>query len=147
MTAPVNQVMRGGIIAVDGEQHAAMRAIVGAPLATEAMRALRATIADEAERVAEAVVAKKQFDAVTELAWHLPLMVISKLVGLPEQGRERMLVWGAATFDVIGPFGPRYAAAAPIHQELMNYVINEAVPGKLVPGSWGRQYLCGSGAR
>ena len=101
------------------------------------MRALRATIAEEAERIADAVVAKKEFDGVTELAWYLPLMVISKLVGLPEKGRERMLVWGAATFDVIGPFGPRYAAAAPVHQELMDYVLNEAVPGKLLPGSWG----------
>ena len=137
MTAPVNAAMRGGIIAADGEAHAAMRAIVGAPLGTEAMRALRSAITEEAERVVDAVVAKKSFDGVTELAWHLPLMVISKLVGLPEAGRERMLKWGSASFDVMGPFGPRFAAAAPIHQELLKYVIDEAVPGKLVPGSWG----------
>jgi cytochrome P450 len=137
MNPKLNEVMRGGIIAADGEKHASMRAIVSAPLAAEAMRALRDTIAEVAERAVDKIVVKKHFDGVSELARHLPLMVISKLVGLPEAGRERMLDWASASFDVLGPLGPRFFAAAPVNQEMLNYVITEAVPGKLDPGSWG----------
>jgi hypothetical protein len=37
-----------------------------------------------------------------ELARFLPLTIVSVLVGLPEAGRERMLEWSAASFDVLG---------------------------------------------
>ena len=48
---------------------------------------------------------------MTDFAQHLPLTVISKLVGIPEAGRERMLEWAAAAFDSIGPANARTAAA------------------------------------
>jgi cytochrome P450 len=38
----------------------------------------------------------------TELAHHLPLTVVSHLVGLPDNGRERMLEWGNAAFETLG---------------------------------------------
>ena len=135
----LNAMMRGNILASDGEFHESLRRIVGKPFGTAAIRDLRNTIADEAERVVDAVLAKKHIDGVTELSWHLPLMVISKLVGLPEEGRERMLYWASATFDALGPLGPRFQAAAPAYQELNNYVATQAVPGNLAPGSWGDQ--------
>ena len=40
---------------------------------------------------------------MTEIATFLPVQAVSHLVGLPEAGRERMLVWAAATFNQIGP--------------------------------------------
>jgi cytochrome P450 len=137
MNQAINTTMPGNILASDGDVHDTLRRIVGAPFGTAAIRSLRAAIAEEAERVADAVMTKKHFDGVTELAWHLPLMVISKLVGLPEAGRERMLVWASATFDALGPPGPRFQAAAPAYRELNTYVATQAVPGNLVPGSWG----------
>ena len=139
LNEPLNSTMGGNILASDGEPHASMRRIVGKPFAPTALRDLRAAMAQEAERVVDAAVAKRHIDGVTELAWHLPLMVVSKLVGLPEAGRERMLVWASAMFDVLGPVGERFQAAAPVYGELMEYVTTQAVPGNLVPGSWGDQ--------
>jgi cytochrome P450 len=42
--------------------------------------------------VVENLVTQGTFDAATDLANHLPVTVVSELVGLPEKGRERMLV-------------------------------------------------------
>lgn len=37
------------------------------------------------------------------LASYLPVEAVAHLVGLPTEGRERMLQWAAATFNLIGP--------------------------------------------
>lgn len=39
------------------------------------------------------------FDAASELAIHLPVTVVSELIGLPEAGQERMLVWAEEMFN------------------------------------------------
>lgn len=36
---------------------------------------------------------------MTDLAQHLPLAIISNLVGIPEAGREKMLVWAQMVYD------------------------------------------------
>ena len=84
----------------------------------------------------EKLVAQGSFDAATDLANHLPVSVVSNLVGLPEKGRERMLVWAEEMFNCFGPMNDRTVASFPVLEEMMDYATNEAVPAKLKPGSW-----------
>ena len=91
------------VIQSDGELHIRLRSTVMRPLAPAKLREARA---DLKAMVAERVVALKgrgEFDAMAELAPFLPLQAVSHLVGLPSVGRERMLDWAAATFNLIGP--------------------------------------------
>jgi cytochrome P450 len=74
--------------------------------------------------VVEKLVTAGTFDAATELANHLPVTVVSNLVGLPEKGRERMLVWGEETFNCMGPMNDRTAASFPVLEEMMDYATN-----------------------
>jgi cytochrome P450 len=97
---------------------------------------VREQITAEAEGVAEKLAAKGTFDAATELAQHLPMTVVSNLVGLPDKRRERMLVWAREMFNCFGPMNHRAIASFPVLQEMMDYATNEAVPEKLKPGSW-----------
>ncbi len=69
-------------------------------------------------------------------ALHLPVSIVSNLVGLPEAGRERMIEWAHANFDCFGPMNERTQNAFPIVQEMVGYAFNECVPGKLKPGGW-----------
>ena len=62
---------------------------------------------------------------------------MSNLVGLPEEGRERMLVWASALFNCIGPRNERTVSAFPVLAEMVEYATTQAVRGKLKPGSWG----------
>ena len=91
------------VLQMDGEPHARLRATIMRPLAPAKLREARA---DLKELIAARVTALRGagwFNAMAELAAFLPVQAISHLVGLPEAGRERMLVWAAATFNQIGP--------------------------------------------
>ncbi len=91
------------VLQSDGERHARMRATVMKPLAPGKLRESR----DDLKRLVAgriaALIGAGTFNAMTQLATFLPLEAVSHLVGLPEVGRERMLDWAAATFNLIGP--------------------------------------------
>src|SRR3546814_10259656 len=56
-------------------------------------------IVDQLQRFSKDV----SFDAMKDIAPVLPVGAISHLVGIPDEGRERMLEWAAAAFNAIGP--------------------------------------------
>jgi cytochrome P450 len=136
MNEEMNQVLRGNTLCSDGEQHDVLRRTVIRPLRPSALTALTDQITGEAEELVERLVSVGRFDAATELAHHLPLTVVSNLVGLPEEGREHMLVWGSEMFNCFGPHNERTVSAFPVLEQMMNYATTEAVRGKLKPGSW-----------
>ena len=84
----MNQTLIGIVLCADGEEHTAMRKVIGGPLTPQALAAVRTTITEEAERLVERLVAQGTFDAATELAHHLPVTIVSSLVG-PPGGRPR----------------------------------------------------------
>ena len=112
------------------------RSVLVRPLKPRALRPAREEITAEAESLVEKLVEQGSFDAATELANHLPVEVVSNLVGLPEQGRERMLVWAEELFNCFGQINDGTIASFPVLDEMMNYATTEAVPSKLKPGSW-----------
>ena len=91
------------VLQSDGELHRRLRAAVMKPLWPAKLREARVDLkAMIAARVA-ALINQGRFDAMRGLASFLPIEAISHLVGLPDVGRERMLEWAAAAFNLIGP--------------------------------------------
>ncbi len=91
------------VLQSDGDLHFRLRASVMRPLAPPALKAARGDLkAMVAGRVA-ALTGRGWIDAMQTLAAFLPVEAVSHLVGLPEVGRERMLEWAGATFNLIGP--------------------------------------------
>ena len=131
-----NQVARGNLLASDPPQHDVLRSVVAAPLMPRAVAELKARLEISADRLIERLVARGSFDVVADLAQHLPVTIISELVGLPEEGRQNMLKWASATFDLLGGENNRAQAARPIVQEMREYALRVATPDKLKPGSW-----------
>ena len=136
MNDQMNKVLRGNTLCSDGAEHDALRDVLVRPLTPGALRPVKEQITVEAETLVDRLAAEGTFDAATDLANHLPVTVVSNLIGLPEAGRERMLVWAAGMFNCFGPLNDRTIASFPVMQEMMEYATNEAVPGKLKPGSW-----------
>jgi cytochrome P450 len=66
----------------------------------------------------------------------LPVEIVATAVGLPKQGRERMLSSGEQMFNCFGPLNDRSRKAFPVLREMMEYAATQAVRGKLKPGSW-----------
>lgn len=136
MNQRMNDTLQGIVICSDDPDHAAMRKVLMAPLTPRGLKELTDRITNDAEALIERLVEKRSFNAATELAQFLPITIVSELVGLPEEGRERMLEWASATFDCFGPMNQRTLEAFPTLDEMVHYAFTECVPEKLKPGSW-----------
>jgi cytochrome P450 len=135
----MNAQLEGITLCSDPPEHTMLRSVLGRPLRPDRMRQIAPQIDAAAEQVVTELVAKGRFDAATELAEHLPMTVVSELVGLGEDHRGRMLEWAAAIWDVQGPADERFAAAMPLVDEFLGFAANEAVPGKIDPEGWAAQ--------
>jgi cytochrome P450 len=140
MNAPLNEQLGGRItLCLDPPEHTGVRELLSRPLKADAMRELRPSIVDTAEAIVDRLVGQGTFDAATELAEALPMTVVADLIGLGEHGRDNMLRWAAATWEAQGPLNDRTAAGGPVVAEFIEFAMTEAVPGKLVAGSWADQ--------
>jgi cytochrome P450 len=112
------------VLTSDGEAHRRLRLVLMKPMMPSALRAVQA----EVERLADALVAdlcaRESFDGITDFAQHLPVAIVSHLVGLPEAGRQRMLEWARATFDALGTMNARAEAALPRLFDLLAYAVS-----------------------
>jgi cytochrome P450 len=140
MNDPINQMLGGQVmLCLDGEAHTKLRTIVGAPLTPKALVDVQAEIDLEAIGLVERLVATGTFDAAGELAQYLPVNVVSRLIGLPESGRDRLLDWARAAFNTIGPFNQRTLESLPLIEEMNGFITSACTRDEMVPGGWGAQ--------
>jgi len=135
----VNKMLIGSTLNSDPPQHDATRKITFAPLSPRNVRLVRERIDAEADIIVEDVLAKTQFDAASELAPYLPLSVVRDLVGLGEYGKDHMLDWGAATFELMGDPKERRAAAVENLKRLRQFLEDENTLNNLSEDGWARR--------
>jgi len=136
MNDDMNQLLRGNTLCSDGDAHHRLRRVVMRPITPAALTSLSEELEREAEAIVDRLCARGRFCATRELATHLPVTIVSNAIGLPEEGRERMMEWSIGLFNCIGPMNERARNAMPVLSEMMHYARTHAVPGKLKPGSW-----------
>jgi cytochrome P450 len=141
MNDQMNQMLRGNTLCSDGADHRRLRRITANPLAPAMLNGLKQDITTKAEQIVDRLVAKGRFCAVTELATALPIDIVAGAVGLPQEGRERMLVWAEQMYNCFGPLNDRARSAFPVLDEMMHYATTQAVRGKLKPGGWAEAIL------
>jgi cytochrome P450 len=133
-----NAATQGMIIATDPPEHDVLRGVLAERLSPRALRALREDIERRADELVAPLVARGSFDTVTDLAQAFPISIVLDLIGLPADGRDRVLGWADAAFSASGPPGPRTEAAFPLLQDQLAYLAEVATPERLAPGSMGR---------
>lgn len=137
MNEPSNERLGGQVmLCTDGDHHTRLRRVVAAPLTPKALEEIRGYIDQEAASLVARLVTAGSFDAATELAEYLPVTIVSELVGVPDEGRERMIEWGTAVFNTVGPFNDRALASLPAVVELTEFVERRCVPGQLRDDGW-----------
>jgi cytochrome P450 len=134
----MNDTLRGIVLCSDEPEHRVLRRVIAKPITPSAITEYSELIAREAEGLVERLVARKHFDAATELAQYLPVTVVSNLVGLPDEGRERMLDWAAANFECFGPINDRTIRAFETVKEMVHYAFTQCTREKLKPDGWAR---------
>jgi cytochrome P450 len=136
MNDDMNQLLRGNTLCSDGDAHNQLRRVVIRPVTPVALKSLKEEVEREAAAVVGRLCAKGRFCATAELATYLPVTIVSNAIGLPEEGRERMMEWSIGLFNCFGPMNERARNARPVLSEMMQYARTHAVPGKLKPGGW-----------
>jgi cytochrome P450 len=131
--------MKGNTLASDGAFHDMMRAAMIAPLTRGALERVRGHIEAAAANLVAALVARGAFDGIRDLAQHLPLTIVTELVGLTEEGRDNMLKWAAGGFDILGMQNEHGRLGVEAVKEMRHYIGTMATPDRLKPGSWTAQ--------
>lgn len=137
----INAIGAGGTLMSDGQEHDQQRNIIGKGLTPRAVRSMQADVQRLAQQRVAELVQQGSFDAVADLARALPLSVVPDLVGWPAGGREHLLEWAGATFDMLGPLNNRAQQAGPKVQEMVEFAVTTATECKFMPGSLGAAML------
>lgn len=87
----------------DPPLHDRTRGIVNKVVSLQALKAIRPRWAERAETLADRLVARGSFDAVTELGEAYPMLVFPDTIGVPQDGRAQLLPYAAAAFNAFGP--------------------------------------------
>jgi 4-methoxybenzoate monooxygenase (O-demethylating) len=125
------------LLETDPPVHDRTRSIMNKVATLASLREARPSWLAKASALADAVVSRRSFDAVTELAEVFPLSVFPDLIGLMDEGREHLLPYGMATFNAFGPrnalFESTNATAAPT----IAWIAGACARTNLKPGGWG----------
>ena len=107
----VNAFLVGSTLNSDPPEHDNTRAITFAPLTPRALENVRDAVEQQSSYIADKVAQMGNFDAVHDLATYLPLTIVRDLVGLGAGGKDHMLTWAGATFELMGDPKERRAEA------------------------------------
>ncbi len=126
------------LLEADPPAHGAARKIVNAVVTLPALRQARAAWTAKAELLADALVAQRRFDAVTDLAEVFPLSVFPDTIGIRAEGREHLVPYAAATFNAFGPRNALFEASNRAAAAASAWVNESCRLENLAPGGWGR---------
>ena len=103
------------LIAMDGEEHTAMRRLINRGFTPRRVRELVPHVRDITNAVIDEVAERGRIEFIEDFAIHVPLIVISELMGLDPETRKRMYRWSddmMAGDGAVDDQDPRLHAAA-----------------------------------
>jgi erythromycin 12 hydroxylase len=139
MMPPTAQLGRGNLTMMDPPDHTRMRRIVNQAFTPASVSGLAPAIDEIAEELVRGLTPDR-FDLVRDLAYPLPIRVISRFLGLPEQQLDRFRTWSigfsrgdAGQMDAMHRYLAEVAAAKrarPV-RDLMSRLATAEVDGAL----------------
>src|SRR3954465_54807 len=91
------------ILEADPPAHTRTRAVLSDVLSPTALKQLRGRFTAAAEAKVDALLERKSFDAIADLAEAYPLSIFPDAVGLKQEGRENLLPYAGLVFNAFGP--------------------------------------------
>jgi cytochrome P450 len=135
-----NRLSRGTTLNSDGAEHDQRRKLVAHRLLPRALQSIVDTVDQLAGEVVDAAVACGEIDGV-DLASALPLAVVPDLVGWPRDQRARLIDWGGATFDALGPFNRHAIRSVPGTAQMLRFARRVVRERTVLDGSMAHELL------
>jgi len=131
------------ILEVDPPFHTQTRTVLSRILSPKVVMQIRATFTAEAESLVERCVEKSnsqgEIDGIHDLAQPYPLKVFPDAVGLGDDGRENLLIYGDMIFNSMGPRNELLAKSAARVSEVTAWIMERCRRENLRPGGFGDQ--------
>ncbi len=99
---PVYDTLSKTTFYTDPPYHTRLRGALTEAFSPRAMEQIRPPIQRIVDDLLDAVQAAGRMDAIHDFAYILPILVIAKMLGLPEQDRQRFKQWSDDLFAVLG---------------------------------------------
>jgi cytochrome P450 len=125
------------LLEADAPLHDRTRGLMNRIVSIAAVKALRPTWQARAEALADELVERKCFDAVTDLGEAYPMLVFPDTIGVPEEGRDQLLPYAAAVFNAFGPRNAIFDRGNEAAAGAVDWVANACRRESLASGSWG----------
>jgi len=134
---PINALIAGSLVGSDPPRHRHYRSLLERPLSAADLKAVRERVRELAAGLIKRLLGQPSVEVVSELASYLPVTLVAELVGLPPEGRERMLDWAAGAFNALAPVGvPRVEEGMAQMGTMQEYFADPALPARLAPNGW-----------
>jgi 4-methoxybenzoate monooxygenase (O-demethylating) len=127
------------ILEADPPLHTQTRAILSRVLSPKAVQQIRPTFAAEAEALIDRCIAKGTIDGIHDLAQLYPLKVFPDAVGVGDEGRENLLIYGDMVFNSMGPRNDLLAKSAQRVTQVTDWIMSNCARDHLRPGGFGDQ--------
>ncbi len=117
----MNDALKGTSLATDPPEHTQLRKTILAPLIPRALKSIEENVTLKAETLMDKLVEQGSFDAIQDIARAFPLEVVTDMLGVQGEAREKALRWGDAAFNVLGPMNDRTIREFPVAGELFGF--------------------------
>lgn len=125
------------LLEADPPLHDRTRKLMNKIVSLGAVRELRPAWRERAEALADRLVAQRRFDAVAELGEAYPLLVFPDTIGVPEHGREHLMVYARAVFNAFGPRNAIFDQGNAEAATAMQWVADACRSENLSADGWG----------
>src|SRR6186713_459390 len=125
------------ILEADPPEHTRTRAVLSKVLSPTVMKGLRDRFAAAAEQRVDALIDKRSFDAITDLAEAYPLSIFPDALGLKPEGREHLIPYASLVFNAFGPPNDLRKEAMARSAPHQAYVTDQCQRDNLTPGGIG----------
>lgn len=125
------------LLEADPPAHSRARAVLAKAISPRVMERLEPVFETEAARLIDALIAKGEFDAASDLAEAFPLKVFPDAVGLGPEGRENLMGYGNMVFNLFGPKNKIFEESAKSAGALSAWVAESCTRAALKPGGFG----------
>jgi 4-methoxybenzoate monooxygenase (O-demethylating) len=125
------------ILEVDPPAHGRTRAVLSQVLSPTVLKGLRERFVAAAEARVDALLEKRRFDAIEELAEAYPLSIFPDALGLRPGGREHLLPYASLVFNAFGPPNQLRQEAIDRSAPHQAYIAEQCQHENLTPGGIG----------
>jgi len=131
------------ILEADPPLHTQTRTVLSRILSPKVVMQIRDTFRAEAERMVDRCIEKARtqgwIDGIHDLAQPYPLKVFPDAVGLDDEGRENLLVYGDMVFNSMGPRNELLARSTERVGAVTAWIMERCQRARLRPGGFGDQ--------